>query len=55
MKKEGNNIPIIRIIFKTNENKYRKLIEFGNNYKCIMNRVNKKDMITFEDSKKETQ
>lgn len=34
-----------------NDNKYKKLIEFGNNYKCIMNRVNK-DMITFEDSKK---
>jgi len=33
------------------DNKYKKLIEFGNNYKCIMNRVNK-DMITFEDSKK---
>ena len=33
------------------DNKYRKLIEFGNNYKCIMNRINK-DMITFEDSKK---
>ena len=38
-------------IQEANENKYRKLIEFGNNYKCIMNRVNK-DMITFEDSKK---
>jgi len=33
------------------DNKYKSLIEFGNNYKCIMNRVNK-DMITFEDSKK---
>ena len=33
------------------DNKYKKLIEFGNNYKCIMNRVNK-DMTTFEDSKK---
>ena len=22
-------------------NKYRKLIEFGNNYKCIINRINK--------------
>jgi DNA topoisomerase-1 len=33
------------------DNKYKSLIEFGNNYKCIMNRINK-DMITFEDSKK---
>tara|TARA_B110001469_G_C9610845_1_gene303876 strand:+ start:457 stop:1419 length:963 start_codon:yes stop_codon:yes gene_type:complete len=33
------------------DNKYKKLIEFGNNYKCIMNRINK-DMMTFEDSKK---
>ena len=33
------------------DNKYKKLIEFGNNYKCIMNRINK-DMISFEDSKK---
>jgi DNA topoisomerase-1 len=33
------------------DNKYKSLIEFGNNYKCIMNRINK-DMITFNDSKK---
>ena len=33
------------------DNKYKKLIKFGNNYKCIMNRVNK-DMISFDDSKK---
>jgi len=33
------------------DNKYKKLIGFGNNYKCIMSRINK-DMITFEDSKK---
>ena len=33
------------------DNKYRKLIEFGNNYQCIMKRINK-DMISFEDSKK---
>jgi len=33
------------------DNKYKKLIKFGNNYKCIMKRINK-DMITFEDSKK---
>ena len=33
------------------DNKYKSLIEFGNNYKCIMNRIHK-DMITFEDSKK---
>ena len=33
------------------ENKYKSLIEFGNNYKCIVKRINK-DMITFEDSKK---
>ena len=33
------------------DNKYKSLIEFGNNYKCIMNRINK-DMSTFEDSKK---
>jgi len=33
------------------DNKYKSLIEFGNNYKCIMNRINK-DMITFEDTKK---
>ena len=33
------------------DNKYKSLIEFGNNYKCIMSRINK-DMITFEDSKK---
>jgi DNA topoisomerase-1 len=33
------------------DNKYKSLIEFGNNYKCIMNRINK-DMMTFEDSKK---
>ena len=33
------------------DNKYKKLIEFGNNYKCIMNRINK-DMVSFEDSKK---
>ena len=38
-------------IQKANENKYRKLIEFGNNYKCIINRINK-DMISFDDSKK---
>ena len=38
-------------IQKANDNKYRKLIEFGNNYKCIMNRINK-DMISFDDSKK---
>lgn len=36
---------------KANDNKYKKLIEFGNNYQCIMKRVNK-DMISFEDSKK---
>ena len=33
------------------DNKYKKLIEFGNNYKCIMKRVNT-DMISFDDSKK---
>jgi DNA topoisomerase-1 len=33
------------------DNKYKKLINFGNNYKCIMSRVNK-DMISFDDSKK---
>ena len=33
------------------DNKYRKLIEFGNNYSCIMKRIHK-DMISFEDSKK---
>ena len=38
-------------IQKANENKYIKLIEFGNNYKCIINRINK-DMISFGDSKK---
>jgi DNA topoisomerase I len=38
-------------IQKATDNKYRKLIEFGNNYKCIMNRINK-DMISFNDSKK---
>ena len=38
-------------IQKANDNKYRKLIEFGNNYKCIINRINK-DMISFDDSKK---
>ena len=38
-------------IQKATDNKYRSLIGFGNNYKCIMNRINK-DMITFEDSKK---
>ena len=38
-------------IQKANENKYKKLIEFGNNYKCIINRINK-DMITFDDTKK---
>ena len=36
---------------KANDNKYKKLIEFGNNYECIMKRINK-DMISFEDSKK---
>ena len=36
---------------KATDNKYKKLIEFGNNYECIMKRVNK-DMISFEDSKK---
>ena len=36
---------------KATDNKYKKLIEFGNNYDCIMKRVNK-DMISFEDSKK---
>ena len=36
---------------KANDNKYKKLIEFGNNYKCIINRINK-DMISFDDSKK---
>ena len=40
-------------IQKATDNKYKKLIEFGNNYKCIMNRVNK-DMTTFEDTKKKT-
>ena len=38
-------------IQKATDNKYKKLIEFGNNYECIMKRVDK-DMITFEDSKK---
>ena len=38
-------------IQKATDNKYKSLIEFGNNYKCIMNRINK-DMISFEDSKK---
>ena len=33
------------------DNKYKSLIEFGNNYKCIMSQINK-DMTTFEDSKK---
>ena len=33
------------------DNKYKKLINFGNNYKCIINRINK-DMISFDDSKK---
>jgi DNA topoisomerase I len=33
------------------DNKYKSLIEFGNNYKCIMTQINK-DMTTFEDSKK---
>ena len=33
------------------DNKYKSLIVFGNNYKSIINRINK-DMITFEDSKK---
>ena len=36
---------------KANDNKYKKLIEFGNNYESIMKRINK-DMISFEDSKK---
>ncbi len=36
---------------KSVESKYRRLIEFGNNYKCIMKRVNK-DITTFEDTKK---
>ena len=36
---------------KANDNKYKKLIEFGNNYECIIKRINK-DMISFEDSKK---
>ena len=31
------------------DNKYKSLIEFGNNYKCIMNQINK-DMMTFDDS-----
>ena len=38
-------------IQQANENKYRKLIKFGNNYKCIINRINK-DMLSFNDSKK---
>jgi len=38
-------------IQEATDNKYRKLIEFGNNYKCIMNRINK-DMMTLDDSKK---
>ena len=33
------------------ENKYKKLIEFGNSYKCIIKRINK-DMISYDDSKK---
>tara|TARA_Y100000389_G_C17396014_1_gene482556 strand:+ start:37 stop:1002 length:966 start_codon:yes stop_codon:yes gene_type:complete len=33
------------------DNKYKSLIEFGNNYKCIMSRISK-DMVSFEDSKK---
>ena len=37
-------------IQKATDNKYKKLIEFGNNYKCIMRRVTK-DMNTFHDSK----
>ena len=36
---------------RAQDNKYKKLIEFGNTYKCIMNRVNK-DLTTFEDTKK---
>jgi DNA topoisomerase I len=35
---------------KASEDKYKKLILFGNNYKRIMNSVNK-DMISFNDSK----
>lgn len=38
-------------IQKATDNKYKSLIEFGNNYRCIINRINK-DMITYEDSKK---
>tara|TARA_B110001469_G_scaffold127138_1_gene146860 strand:- start:94 stop:1059 length:966 start_codon:yes stop_codon:yes gene_type:complete len=38
-------------IQEATDNKYKKIIEFGNNYKCIMNRINK-DMTSFEDSKK---
>lgn len=33
------------------DNKYRKLIEFGNNYECIMKRVHK-DMVSFDEGKK---
>ena len=52
MNAEENNIPITLTTFKKHkDNKYKKLIEFGNNYKCIMNRVNK-DLTTFEDTKK---
>jgi DNA topoisomerase-1 len=36
---------------KATDNKYKKLIEFGNNYDCIVKRINK-DMISFDDSKK---
>tara|TARA_B100000900_G_C20559482_1_gene708232 strand:+ start:236 stop:1198 length:963 start_codon:yes stop_codon:yes gene_type:complete len=38
-------------IQNSTDNKYRKLIEFGNNYECIMRRVHK-DMISFDDGKK---
>ncbi len=37
-------------IQKATDNKYKKLIEFGNNYKSIITKINK-DMISFTDSK----